>query len=316
MNPLKLKPIIPFEPIRTDEVPTGPNWTAQVKWDGVRMLAYADGSETRLWNRRRNERSTQYPEFLDIRSYCNSSSVILDGEMIALDGGKPSFHRIMKRDRMRIPERIKLAVDLVPVTYMIFDVLYVDGQWVIDKPLAERQRLLEQIVVPGPTVQLVRNVADSAALFETMRTFGMEGIVVKDLTSKYAPAGKDGRWQKRKLYHDLYAAVGGVTFRDNIVNALLLGLYDDKGDLHYIGHAGAGKLTQADWRSLTERIAPLVVGKRPFCNLPERHRSAVWLRPQLAVRVQFLEWSPDGVMRQPIIQSFVDVGPDRCTFGQ
>ncbi|TNJ66783.1 DNA ligase [Paenibacillus hemerocallicola] len=315
---MDLKPIIPFEPVRTDKVPAGPNWVSQIKWDGVRMLTYFDGTDTRLWNRRRNDRTQQYPEFLDVRAYCRARSVILDGEMIALDGRKPSFHEIMKRDRLRTESKIAQAVARVPVTYMIFDIVYCDGEWVNGKPLAERQSILERMIVPGDRVQIVPNVADGNALLGVMRSHSMEGIVCKDLTSAYAMDGKDGRWQKLKLFHDLYAVVGGVTFRDKIVNALLLGLYDDDGTFLYIGHAGTGKVTQAEWERLTRLAGQMRVKDRPFRNEFERSKDAVWIRPELVVKVQFLEWTPDGVLRHPSIQSFAEVDNpiSVCTFRQ
>lgn len=313
---MELKPIFPFEPVSTDRPPIGEQWIAQIKWDGVRMLVYWDGTETRLWNRRRNERTLQYPEFLDVKSYCRASSVILDGEMIALDHSKPSFHEIMKRDRLRTEGKIKLAIMQTPVTYMIFDVLYCDGEWVVDRPLRERQRLLEQIIAPNERVQLVGNVADAEALLNVMRGHGMEGIVCKDLNGTYAIDGKDARWQKRKLFRDLYAVVGGVTFRGRIVNALLLGLYDEQGRLFYIGHAGTGKVTQAEWGQLTKRAMEMSIAERPFVNEPERSKDAMWIRPEIVVRVQFLEWTPDGIMRHPSIQAFADLPADVCTLGQ
>lgn len=314
---MNLKPIVPFEPVSVDTFPEGSNWIAQVKWDGVRMLTYNDGREVRLINRRGNDRTRQYPEFLDTASYCSASSVILDGEYIAFDDNKPSFHEIMKRDSLRKQTNIALAAPRVPVTYMVFDVLYANGQDVTARPLAERQRLLESILIPQPHVQLVGSFQDAHALFELMKQRGMEGVVCKDLHSVYAPGGKDARWRKRKLFRDLVAVVGGVTQRGGIVNALLLGLYErERGRLIYIGHAGAGKLTQADWRALTERVQPLVVAERPFANVPERSKDAIWLRPELTVKMQYLEWTPDRSLRHPMIQAFVDVPAAACDFGQ
>ena len=98
---MELKPVFPFEPISTETIPTAADWIAQIKWDGVRMLTYYDGNEVRLWNRRCHERTEQYPELLDIRSYCKVSSIILDGEIIAFDDKKPTFHEIMKRESLR-----------------------------------------------------------------------------------------------------------------------------------------------------------------------------------------------------------------------
>lgn len=315
---MNLNPLVPFEPVRTDEVPSGPNWISQIKWDGVRMLAYCDGTETRLWNRRLNERTLQYPEFLDVSAYCRARSFILDGEMIALDGGKPSFHNIMKRDQLRTEAKIALAISRVPVTYMVFDIVYCNGNWVHEQPLSERQALLGRTVVPGERVQLVPSAADGNALLRVAQSHELEGIVCKDLTSAYKLGGKDSRWQKLKLLYDLYAVVGGVTYRDKTVNALLLGLYGAQGDLIYIGHVGTGKVTMEQWKELTRLAEPRRVRGRPFRNEPERSKDAVWLKPELIVKVQFLTWTRDGVMRHPSIQSFLEDGDPTslCTFEQ
>ncbi|MDB5052920.1 MAG: ligase [Bacilli bacterium] len=96
---MELEPVIPFEPIRSNSIPEGSVWIHQIKWDGVRVLTYYDGFKCRLFNRKLNERTNQYPELLDVKSYCHSDSVILDGEIIALGSdGKPSFHEVMRRD--------------------------------------------------------------------------------------------------------------------------------------------------------------------------------------------------------------------------
>jgi len=313
---MNLDPVIPFEPVLADRIPQGTGWTAQIKWDGVRMLAYFDGREFRLVNRRRHDRTAQYPEFHEPAAWCRASSFILDGEFVAFDRRKPSFHEIMRRDSLRKPEQIHRAVGEIPVAYMVFDVLYCDGQWITSRPLAERQQVLASILRPQPHVQPVENADDAEALLAVMKAHGMEGIVCKRLDSTYAIGGKDKRWQKLKITRDLLAVVGGVTFRDGIVNALLLGLYDGDGRLFYIGHAGTGKITAAEWRRLTREAASLAVREMPFANRPERAKGAVWLRPALVAKIRFLEWTDRGTLRQPSIQAFVDMPPEACTFAQ
>lgn len=313
---MELKPVIPFEPISADSVPTGNQWIHQIKWDGVRMLVYYDGSETRLFNRKLNERTMQYPELLSIAAYCSAESAILDGEVIALLDGMPSFQQVMRRDGIRKQSNVDIVRKQVAITYMIFDVLYVNGEWVTDRSLQERQKLLARYVKTNSQIQLVANFPDGEALYQVAAKHELEGIVSKDLLSKYTIDGKDKRWQKKKLYKDIVAAVGGVTFRAGTVNAILLGLYDDAGRFVYIGHAGAGKMTQADWYALTERVQALRVNVRPFVNIPERSKEAVWLTPALTVKIKFLEWTSYGTLRQPGIQSFVDIPPEECTFNQ
>lgn len=309
---MPLTPIVPFEPIMTDVLPSGKQWIAQIKWDGVRMITYYDGGEVQLVNRKGNNRTRQYPELLDIASYCRADSVILDGEIIALVDGVPSFHQVMKRDSLRVEQQIKARVQQVPIVYMIFDILYYNGEWVTGRPLRERQQLLAETVITSGHVQLVPSYTDIPLLHDVSVQHRLEGIVVKDVNSVYALGGKDKRWQKRKNIQDVNAVVGGVTFRDGIVNALLLGLYAEDGSLVYIGHAGTGKLKVADWRSITERVADMAVKDRPFVNQPERHKGAVWIRPEWVVKVNFLEWTPGGTLRQPSIQAFVDVSPADC----
>lgn len=312
---MELKPIIPFEPVKTDQIPEGKQWISQVKWDGVRILTYNDGKRVRLFNRKLKERTSHYPELLNIQSYCHAKSVILDGEVIALGAdGKPSFHEVMRRDGIRRMERVGQVRKQVSIVYMIFDVVFCDGQWINEFKLADRIEILSDIMIPGENIQLVPSFSDGNTLFEAVKKQGLEGIVLKDLNSKYAINGKDHRWQKKKNYRDLIAVVGGVTLRQGIVNSLLLGLYDDEGHFCYIGHAGTGKLTASDWRELTEKIQPLVVSERPFINKPQRINEAIWLRPVITIKIQYMEWTEGRSIRQPSIQAFVDVSPEECIF--
>lgn len=310
---MDLNLVVPFEPISTDEFPDGPGWVSQVKWDGVRILTYFDGHENRLFNRRKNERTLHYPEITDVYTYCNADSVILDGEVIALGSdGKPSFYEVMRRDGIRRMEKVPQIQKAVPITYMVFDVLYVNKQWVTSYSLKERQELLNTIITPNNHVQLVENFDNAKSLYQVIKTQGMEGVIMKDLSSTYLINGKDPRWRKKKFYRDIIAVVGGVTLRNNIVNSILLGLFDNSGCFWYIGHAGTGRLTQSDWRKLTERIRPLVQQNMPFVNKPPRTADTLWLQPAITAKIQYADWIDGHSLRQPSIQGFVDVPADQC----
>ncbi|WP_085521777.1 ATP-dependent DNA ligase [Tuberibacillus sp. Marseille-P3662] len=311
---MNLQPIVPFEPIRMDQAPNGESLIAQVKWDGVRVLTYYDGETVNLFNRKQNNRTEQFPELIEIQNYCDASSVILDGEVIALGtDGQPSFHEVMRRDGIRNIEKVEQRRQEIPISYMIFDMIYYNGEWIDQWPLQERMELLKKVIIPSNTIQVVPSHSDSDTLFSVVKKHQLEGIVVKDVTRAYQIKGKDDRWVKVKNYRDLTAVVGGVTKRSGIVNALLLGLYDHTGGLHYIGHTGTGKLTAHDWRDLTERVEPLITKIKPFVNQPERSQDAIWLEPQLTVKVNFIEWPEGRTLRQPSIQAFVDQSPEDCT---
>ncbi|PWA12672.1 DNA ligase [Pueribacillus theae] len=314
---MQFQPIIPFEPIKTEDIPTGENWIFQVKWDGVRLLTYYDGKDVQLFNRKKNERTFHYPELTDIRSFCKADSVILDGEVIALGiDGKPSFHEVMRRDGIRRLERVSHLRNSVPVTYMIFDIIFYNGEWMNDFRLEERLKLLSDLIIPGNAVQLVPSFGNGQLLYQAIEQQELEGMVIKDLNSKYVINGKNASWQKKKNYNDLIAVVAGVTFRSGIVNSLLLGLYDQKGRLWYIGHAGSGKMKSTEWRQLTEKINHLKTNNNPFFNNPARIKEAVWIKPKLTVKVHFLEWTEGHELRQPVIQAFVNVPPSKCVFDE
>lgn len=310
-------PIIPFEPVLREHLPTGPDWIAQIKWDGVRMLAYEDGEALKLFNRRRHERTLQYPELAVKRNLCSAQTYILDGEVISLDpeNGTPSFYHVLRRDRMSKPDVISQMVHQLPIAYMVFDILYCNGRWVTDQPLADRQRLLHEVLIPSPHVQEVANTDNPDTLLAVMRKHRMEGIVCKDLRSTYGIQGKDARWQKVKIMHDLYAMIGGVTYRDGIVNAVAVGVYDGPHFV-YIGHVGTGRLNSETWRDLTRQVAPLVRQERPFSNAPERSAETTWIQPQIGVRVQYMELTHHRTLRHPSIQAFAEVTREDCSADQ
>ncbi len=313
---MKLTPVIPFEPVSTDDLPAGSGWVAQVKWDGVRVLTYYDGSEVRLFNRKLNERTLQYPELTAVHRYCRAASVILDGEIIAFDNGKVSFQEVMKRDSLRSGRSVSAALRQVPVTYMIFDVLYCNGEWVTDKPLKQRQEMLDAVIVPQNDVQIVQNHTDLATFYQVTEKHGLEGIVCKDIHSSYVIDGKDGRWKKKKHYKDLYAVIGGVIIKHGAVHSILLGLYDERERLIYIGHTGTGKLKRNEGQELARHLKPWITDKMPFVNRPDRYEDAVWVKPHLTVKVKYIEKTLNHTLRQPSLQGFTKLPPRECTLNQ
>lgn len=310
---IKLEPIFAMEPVGSDSIPNGEDWIAQVKWDGVRILTYADHQEVLLYNRKKNERTRHYPEITNISQYCNTRSVILDGEVISLgEDGKPSFHLVMRRDGLRKLDRLKMAAQSVPIIYLIFDVIYLNGEWIHNRPFHERNEILAEIITPNEHIQLVPSVTEADALFLAIKEQGMEGIVLKRTSSPYSIGKKRDDWLKVKNYRDIIAVIGGFTLGHNTVNSILLGLYDSEGKLHYVGHTGTGKMTVNDWKDLTKELKEMVAPHHPFKKKPQRHGHAVWVRPEKTVKIKFAEWTEGGVMRQPSIEGFIEVPPQEC----
>lgn len=310
-----IEPIVPMEPTTSFHIPKNNEWVAQVKWDGVHVLTYFFNHETRLFNRKKRERTDHYPELLDVKSYCSAESVIFDGEIIALaDDGKPSFHRVLKRDGIRNLERVPYVQKQVPITYMVYDVVFYNGEWLTNRPLHERIDLLSHIVTANHNVHLVSSHDDGSALFKAIAQQDMEGIVMKQVNSLYYIGEKKDVWRKIKYIRDLIAVVGGFTLRNGIVNAVLLGLYNEKKELFYIGHSGTGKLPSTDWRQLTNRLLPLEIKDKPFVNGVKRSTGVHWVRPTITMKIHYAEWPEGGSLRQPSIQAIVDVPASECVF--
>lgn len=315
---MQLPVIVPFEPISAKDIPSGDGWLSQVKWDGVRILTYYDGTEVKLINRKGNERTLQYPEFRDIHSYCKAKSVILDGEMIVLEQGKPSFHGIMKRDSLRKDIQIASAVRSIHPVYMVFDLVYLNGEWMNDLPLMTRQEKLKDILMPSERVQLVPSVSSeqSLPLLNIMKEKEWEGIVCKEINSTYACGGKDGRWRKIKLGFDLYAAIGGLSMKDGRYNAVLLGLFNEQGQFIYIGHVGPGMLNQSEWSALVKQLQTHKASKMPFINKPDRTKEALWVEPLVSVKVNYMQWTPHYTLRHPVLQGIAHKPAYECVTSQ
>ena len=310
---MPLKPIIPFEPVSADKIPEGPDWIYQVKWDGVRVLTYFDGKKIKLFNRHLNERTSIFPELKAIKSHLSAKSFIIDGEIIALnEEGKPSFHEVMRRDSIRRIERVNEMVEIVPIYYIVFDIIFYNGKWINEQPLKERLDLLTEIMKPNDQFQLIPSYDEGKDLLTVTKEHDLEGIVCKKLSSNYIISGKKDTWRKVKNYKDIIAVIGGVTYRDNIVNSLLLGLYDENNDLIYIGNVGIGKLTMEERKLFTSKIPPLFNNKSPFQSEIKRSQTITWLQPKLTVKIKFIEWLVGKPLRQPTIEAFVDQDPLQC----
>lgn len=295
-------PVLPMEPKSAPCVTDSADMLYQIKWDGVRVLSYkfSNGS-IRLFNRRLNERTAQYPEICEALDAIMPGTV-LDGEIIALDqNGRPDFPRVLRRDLVRSPQKIKAAMAAVSVHYMVFDVLWLDGDAVYSWPLAKRLALLTGMDIKEGLIRLVDSVpAAGRALFDAAQAEGLEGIVAKKADSAYMIGKKTDAWQKIKCLRKVTAIVGGYLADGQRVRSLLFGLPD--GDrLQYIGAAASG-VTQAQWQNLRQLFAKMP-GPCPFVNPPVLS-DAHWVMPLLHAHIRFLEYTSGGVMRAPVITGF------------
>jgi bifunctional non-homologous end joining protein LigD len=283
-----------------------PGFFFQIKWDGVRMLAFKEGQQVRLQNRRGHDRTAQYPELQQLTGLVNAREALLDGEVVVMEGGKPSFPRIIQRDFCRQERAIKALSRSLRCTYCLFDLLFLDGSDLTGRPLEERLQILENAVQPGWPLYLNENFQSGVALYRRVEALGLEGIVAKAKQSPYLPGQKSNHWMKVKPRRRLLCVVGGLKIKEGAVGALLLGAFRD-GTLQYVGRAGSG-LSRSDLLMLRQFADSNAVGSAPFAK-PPGEKGCLWLQPRLTVIIEYAEWTPDLKLRAPVVIGFSNRSP-------
>lgn len=297
-------PVIPMELTICDAPYDAPDTLFQVKWDGVRCLAYAYPDGVRLYNRRLNARTQQYPELVQGLSTLPKGTV-LDGEIVALGpDGKPSFPRVLRRDLARSAAKTSVLTSSVPIHYMVFDVLWDAGEPLYPLPLYKRLERLSRIPLASPAFRVDSVPEQGMALFEAARHEGLEGIVAKKADSAYRIGERSLEWQKIKCTRELNCIIGGYIKKPDGMRCVLVGVQEESG-LLYIGRASSGP-THKEWAALHARLKALHA-PCPFSNPPPAERDAVWVTPTLPIRVRFLEYTKEGVMRAPAILALPEV---------
>ncbi|WP_345415159.1 non-homologous end-joining DNA ligase [Pseudonocardia xishanensis] len=285
-------------------LPTGPEWVYEVKWDGMRLLAAVTDGVLRLSTRGGRDVTADFPELAGLTAI--APDVVLDGEVVLLEDGVPSFAALA--DRLHAPVARTKALAR-PVTFMVFDVLRLYGVDLRERPLHERRATLERLDTAAvSTVALSPLYTDGRALLDATARRGMEGIVAKRRESPYD--GGPG-WVKVTHLHTQTCLVGGWRTERGAITALLLGL-PDGGDLAYVGRVGAGLAGAPVQRVLSDLLTDTARATPPFGERPPRAdgAGAQWCEPVVAVEVAHLGWTSAGRLRQPVFRGVrADVEP-------
>jgi bifunctional non-homologous end joining protein LigD len=317
---------VPMLATLVDQAFDSDDWIFEFKWDGVRAFA-ACNSETTLFSRNRRDITATYPELAKLHERMVAIDAMVDGEVVAMRDGRPSFESLQSRVNLQDKASIKKAMQQIPVTYMAFDLLYLDGRSLLGTPVEERKAMLQELIVPSGNVQVSPFVeAAGCAVFEASRAQKLEGAVAKRLGSLYRPGKRSKDWLKIKTTFDADVVIGGWTrgegARSNTMGALLVGAYDD-GKLRYVGSVGTGFSDD----SLSEVMGALLEAESsecPFTDNPSGSRSAFgkaiknprWTKPTLVARVEFRELTSVGRLRAPSFKGLRDdKAPEECLFG-
>jgi bifunctional non-homologous end joining protein LigD len=266
---------------------TRSNWIFEEKYDGVRILAYKEGTRVTLISRNAIDRTEHYPEIAQAVLALKSETLLLDGEVVVFDANGVSRFELLQQGKGK-PE------------YAIFDCLYRDGKDLRRDPLSLRRGILEGLSRLGPKLRLSAKLdPDGLKAFRIASRKGLEGVVCKNLEAVYE-SSRSREWLKVKVHHEQEFVIGGFTKPKgtrSAFGALLLGVYDRKG-LLYTGKVGTG-FDEETLSNLRHKFQPIIQSKSPFVELP-KEPDATFLKPELVAQISFAEWTKEGKLRHPV----------------
>jgi bifunctional non-homologous end joining protein LigD len=313
--------IEPMKATAADQPFDDADWFFELKLDGYRIEAVVDGPAVRLWTRNRQDAARYFPDLAGMRpEWIRADSAIVDGEVVALNqDGRPEFGLLQDRAGMgrfgRSRRRTGATAEPAPIVYYVFDILYHDGRLLLDVPLEQRKRLLRSVLTDHPVVRFGSHVeTDGNDFHAAVAEQGLEGIVAKLRTSRYEPGRRSRAWLKVKIRREQEVVVIGYepgkgSHAD--LGSLILGLYEGD-ELRYVGEVGSG-LDARTRRQLRQELEAHRVEKPPVSNAP-RIKAARWSEPRLVVRVEFTEWTDDGLLRQAAYKG-LEIGRDPQSVG-
>jgi bifunctional non-homologous end joining protein LigD len=270
-----------------------PDWVFEEKYDGVRILAYKEGTHVTLLTRNGIDRSRDYASIAEAIAQLKPKTILLDGEVIVVDKKGVSRFQLLQRGMGR-PQ------------YVVFDCVYADGKDLRMQPLRARREVLERLMEPTFILLLANRLSPNGLeAFEIASRRGFEGIVGKHATSPYV-SGRSRDWLKVKVHQEEEFVIGGFTKPTGsrkYFGALLLGAYSGE-KLRYVGKVGTG-FGEKTLSQLHRKFQGLVTNKSPF-SLPVKEKGVTFLRPKLVAQISFSEWTTDCRLRQPVFLGLRD----------
>lgn len=301
--PTSLKPMLAVAGELPDD---SAKWAFEIKWDGVRAILFVEGGRVRAQSRNDLDLTVSFPELADIGKFLGMTTCVIDGEIVALgEDGRPSFSRLQRRMHVSNQREARRREAVDPVSFVAFDLLYVDGHSLVGADYDERRGRLESLHLSGETfttTESFRDVSGRDILAATVEN-GLEGVIAKRRAAPYRPGRRSPDWLKVKSLRTQEVVIGGWTEgrgeRRESLGALLLGIPEGDG-LRYVGKVGTGFSADAR-RVLLEDLRPLATAQSPFVSaLPSGDAAqAQFVRPELVGEVEFGEWTTAGRLRHP-----------------
>lgn len=298
-----IKPML----IKSMEEPfDSPDYIYELKFDGIRCIAYLDEQGIELRNKRNMRLLPKFPELKDIHKFVNTRC-ILDGELIVLKNGVPDFYKLQQRTLLSDTFKMQLSYEKYPASYVAYDILYLKDHATLKLPLLERKQLLEDVIQEDKKLAISRYISEHGIqLYQIAKERNLEGVVAKVKDSQYYLDKRTKDWIKFKFLADKDFIICGYIPKENGVISLVLGQYRGK-ELIYKGHVTLGVSNR-----FVSSNHCRIIASSPFMLTPAGHENAIWLVPNLVGVVQYMPNEKD-ILRQPAFKGIRDdVLPEQC----
>jgi len=276
------------------------NYIYELKFDGIRCLAYLDKDVMDLRNKRNKPLLSLFPELSRLNDFV-SQKCILDGELIVIKNGKPDFYEIQKRTMMTNHFKIAMSAKKYPAAYVAYDMLYAGNQTLIDEPIEKRKAILNSVIKENEYLAISRVVENQGiGLFNIVKEQNLEGVVAKRKGSKYFFGKRSQDWIKFKYLKDDDYIICGYILKSHHMTSFILGQYAQDGTLVYQGHCTLGCSI-----NILKQYKYTIIEHSPFEKIPKGNENAVWLKPEIVCIVEYMPGVNQG-LRQPVLKGIRD----------
>jgi bifunctional non-homologous end joining protein LigD len=274
----------------------------ELKLDGIRCLAYLEPGKVDLRNKRNKYLTDIYPELSEIHKLVKTRC-ILDGELVVMDQGRPDFYELQRRSLMTDKFKIELSAKQKPVRLVIYDILYFDQASLLDRPLMERKKLLQEHVTENDSLAISRYILDKGIdFYHLVASQNLEGIVAKKKDSIYQSGKRSKYWVKFKKLEDAdFIICGYIPNEQGGIKSIQLAIYD-QGELMNQGHVAMGISKQDE--KIILKYAIVYETNYPFKE-GQPEKDAVYFEPILVCKVEYMMRSKHG-LRQPVFKGLRD----------
>ncbi len=292
------------------------DWLFELKWDGIRAISY-NNDELSIKSRNQKELKNNFSELSELKNLANN--VVLDGEIVSIKDGKVDFENLLKRVQATSSNEIKYLQAKYPVLYILFDILEKNGETLINKPLVERKKILEETVKEGKHVIFSIFIEEKGEdYFKATIQKGLEGIMAKKKNSIYEPGKRSTNWLKIKMIKECDCVIFGYTKgtgkRETTFGALILGLYDERTPI-FIGKVGTG-FNEKSLKFLTKKLQTLKVPKKTMQDV-DISDEITWVNPILVCKIGYQTITSERKLRMPrYLELRSDKEPLECKIDQ